>query len=147
MKNRLAFLHVVNTIHFIDEYYFNFPEWATEHFGTTSKSYYLVSHALILALMLFLFVFLIKDKKNAVFYMLTAQVIFFTNGLFHIVTTFLWAEYSPGLLSQLVILPMSLYIFYILKRMDTLSWSTYRLAFIEGSCISILIISSLFLHI
>lgn len=83
----------------ITEEWFWFPEWATRHFGTTSPRFFAVSHVPIVALAFWV---TIRATRAHASKLSTAAVWFIIaalsfNGAFHLITTFMFSEYSPGL--------------------------------------------------
>ncbi|MEK7544911.1 MAG: HXXEE domain-containing protein [Patescibacteria group bacterium] len=144
--NKLIAIQFLNFSHFIDEYFFGFPEWATRHFGTTSKNYYLLSHAMIILFIGVMMWGIKKGSKTAIFLALAVQTVFFTNGIFHIITTFLFSEYSPGLLSQLIIFPASIITYKMVRESKVLSVREVAHSLVLGTTISVLIILSLWLN-
>ncbi|MGI8775660.1 MAG: HXXEE domain-containing protein [Actinomycetota bacterium] len=95
-------LHVVNirkcaapgifAIHAADEYLSGFPEWATRHFGTTSRRFYATSHVLLVA-----GVTLAAHQHDKHPELLGAVASgFVANGLFHLRATRRFGEPSPG---------------------------------------------------
>lgn len=145
--NKLILIQLLNFSHFIDEYFFGFPEWATRHFGTTSKNYYLLSHAFIILIIGVIMWGIKKGSKTAIFLALGVQTVFFTNGIFHIITTFLFSEYSPGLLSQVIIFPSSIIIYRMVRDSKVLSGKEVAHSLVLGTIGSVLIILSLWLNI
>lgn len=144
--NRLILIQFLNFSHFIDEYFFGFPEWATRNFGTTSKNYYLLSHAFIILCVGVIMWSIKKGSKAAIFLALVVQTVFFTNGIFHIITTLLFSEYSPGLLSQVIIFPVSIITYKMVRESKVLSGKEVAHSLVLGTTISVLIILSLWLN-
>lgn len=145
--NKLAFIQFLNLSHLIDEYVFDFPRWSTEHFGTMSKSYYLFSHAIIVFIIGLIIWGIKKGSKVAIFLALSAQTVFFTNGIFHIITSLLWSQHSPGLISQIIILPASIIAYKMIHDSRVLSQKQIIYSLILGTVVSVLIILSLYLNI
>ena len=145
--NKLIFIQFLNFTHFIDEYFFGFPQWATKHFGTTSKNYYLFSHALLIFFIAMIMWSIKKASKKAILLALGVQMIFFTNGLFHIATNLLFYEYSPGLLSQLIIIPASFITYKMVRDSKIVSKKEMSYCLVFGTIASVLIILSLYLNI
>lgn len=137
---------LLNSIHFIDEYFFAFTDWATRHFGRTSELYYLSTHLLIFIFLIWVIVLLQKRKDIGILLAWLVQVIFFTNGLFHIFTTFLWMEYSPGLFSQLIIIPNFFLMRKMLRSEEQYTRKKMLCIYLFASLISVCIIGSLYIE-
>ena len=144
--NKLILLQLLNFSHFFDEYFFGFPEWATKHFGTTGKNYYLLSHLPLVLIIGVIMWGMHKGSRVALFFALGVQTIFFTNGIFHIITTILWYEYSPGLMTQVIILPSFFITLKLILDSKVLSKKQVAHSLIIGTTVSILLILSLFLN-
>ncbi|UJR83220.1 HXXEE domain-containing protein [Sandaracinus amylolyticus] len=75
-----------------------FPEWATRHFGATSMPWFVYSHIpLITAVLVVSSRASRSPAKMWAFLAVTLQLTLFANGIFHLATTILFDEYSPGL--------------------------------------------------
>jgi len=144
---KLILLQSIQIVHCIEEYFFGFSNWATNHFGTTTQNWYILSHIFIFIIFGIMSFYVYKAYEASVFFVLIAQVILFTNGLFHIVTTIIWREYSPGIISQIIVIPISCIIFRMIRNSNILNFKKFLVSIIIGCIISILIIASLYLNI
>jgi hypothetical protein len=135
----LAILHV------IEEYFLGFSGWATRHFGTTSQDWYVLSHVVLFIIIGIIAFYTYKGFKSGLFWALALQVIIFTNGLFHIFTTVLWKEYSPGVIAQIVVIPITYIVFRMIHQSGALSKKEILYSTITGCIISALIILSLYI--
>lgn len=138
------FIPIELIIHIIEELP-RFPAWASKYFGKTTLDWYLISHAVIYPAVLLVAYQANKGEYIWIFIAVATQTAIFTNGLFHLVTTFVFKEYSPGLISSiLVTIPFSAIFYKDLLVNQTLSLSTISHAILTGSAISFLIIVSLY---
>lgn len=140
------FIPVEFLVHVLEEYPL-FPVWATKHFGTTTRDWYILTHAILLLLVIFV-TFLSIDKNHlGIFLAVSTQTIIFTNGLFHVFTTYLFKEYSPGVISSILITFPYSYIFYQEVLYNSfLTQPVFIVSIILGMAISLSIIGSLFLN-
>src|SRR5690242_1359455 len=102
----LAFL-----VHVAEEWP-RFPAWATRHFGATSRPFYLYSHVVLIAVGTLVCQRAAAQGPGGPWAMLATamQHTLLTNGLFHLATTVLFREYSPGVVTgTLLFLPLSAY--------------------------------------
>ena len=78
-----------------------FPDWATRHFGTTSKRFYLASHVVLVAAVTASVVLQVRrpQARSANLALGAIASSFVMNGFFHLETTARFGEPSPGLLS------------------------------------------------
>ena len=86
--------------HVIEEYP-GFPAWATRHFGVTSRAWYVYSHVVLVAGMAALGWLAEGAAPNSVGLLLVVaiQVSLAGNAIFHLATTALFREYSPGVVT------------------------------------------------
>lgn len=144
---KILVLQALITLHFVEELYFGFPGWATRHFGSTSLGWYLVSHAFLIVCWGIVAYWHTQKKLWALMAIFAVQTIVFTNGFFHLTTWLLFDEYSPGVVSQIVLLPCSLLVFSIYWRYRILAIRNIISSIIIGTLTSGLIIISLMLQI
>lgn len=90
-----------------------FPRWATAHFGTTTTRFYLASHCVLVPLV-------VAsgargsgrpEDSGAAFLATSVAAALGSNAVFHIGTTALFRQYSPGLVTAVsAMLPASTYV-------------------------------------
>lgn len=87
------------TFHAVDEYFGGFPEWATRHFGTTSRRFYVVSHVLLVAAVSVSSMMQVRRPQRRATNLVLGAIVsgFVMNGIFHIETSLRFEEPSPGL--------------------------------------------------
>ena len=91
----------------------NFPEWATRHFGTTSPTYFVLSHVPLFAAVLYIVYRASRSVVEPVWIwlLIAVQAALATNGVFHLLATLWFREYSPGVVtSVLVYAPVTAYL-------------------------------------
>lgn len=84
---------------------FGFPEWAVRHFGPiTTRKFYFLSHVpmFVAVPIVSLGAALFPGVDAFLFLWVVALIVVFTNGIFHLGTTFLFKEYSPGVVTSLI---------------------------------------------
>ena len=60
-------------------------------------------------------------------------MLFFSNALFHLITTFVFGEYSPGTASGAVlVLPLSLLLWWIVRREPGVTKGSFTTALVAG---------------
>jgi len=139
---------VVFLLHVAEEYP-RFPEWATRHFGATSRPYFVYSHIPLVASIVTISFLASRGPvgSTAAFLATGAQCVLVTNALFHIATTVLFREYSPGVVTAAVLfLPSSAYLFQRTLREDLLDARAFAWAAGIGTVMGALVIASLWLH-
>lgn len=90
-------------IHIAEEWR-GFPAWATRHFGATSRASFVYSHiVLVAATVAICWVAQQEPSRTWTIWAVAAQWGFFTNAIFHVVTWRLFKEYSPGVITALLL--------------------------------------------
>ena len=126
----------------------NFPQWATRHFGTTSLNYFVLSHIPLLAAV----VSIVHQASRSVvdgvwvWLLIAVQSALAANGLFHVLATLWFREYSPGVVtSVLLYAPVTAYLLpRAARQLGPLPTAT---ACGTGLCVSTLLIGSLWLDV
>jgi hypothetical protein len=132
----------------VAEEYPRFPEWATRHFGATSRAWYVYTH-IPLVVMLIATSWLAQrtDARLWLILVLSAQFALATNAVFHVATTLLFKEYSPGLVTAIACaLPATAYLLHRMLRDELLTSADVRVAATIGIVVSMSAIASLWLQ-
>jgi hypothetical protein len=125
-----------------------FPAWATRHFGVTTRAYYVYSHIPLIVAIVAISVGAVYAPAGSfwIFLSAVAQVILFTNGVFHLATTVLFREYSPGVVTGTVLFFPATYMFMQRTIADALLTPTSLVAAaVLGAILGAAIIGSLWL--
>ena len=136
-------------LHMLEEYP-RFPAWATRHFGATSKAWYVYSHIVLVTLVLYICWWADRSAPQSWGRILgTALMITLAfNGGFHIVTTLLFREYSPGVVTgTLLFLPAAGYLLFITFHDSVLTTAQIGSAIAIGTAVQAAVIASLYLHL
>ncbi len=144
---QIALLQLLILTHVVEEYYFDFPVWATRHFGSTTNAWYIVSHLVISVPYMAILFTTFKGWKWGVFFAVVLQGLIFFNGLFHISTYLLWGEYSPGVISQLVIIPLTFIVYNLVLRHKLLTLKETTIGTLVGFLGCALVVASLLLDV
>jgi len=126
-----------------------FANWVSEHFSSYSTELFVYTHIAIW-LLIFLISFKASLLQSHVAWAILAvatQIQFGVNALFHITTTILFNEYSPGLLTAATL--GLIFSYYVIRRViseELLTKQQLSLAAIVGITIACLAIATLFLH-
>jgi hypothetical protein len=132
----------------VAEEYPRFPEWATRHFGATSRPWYVYSHIPLIAAAVGASFLASGAPEGTLFPFLatTIQWVLATNAVFHVATTFIFREYSPGVVSAvLLFLPGTAYFFERTVREALLTVPQVALAIAIGTAVGIAVVASLWL--
>lgn len=133
--------------HMIEEYP-RFPAWASRHFGATSKAWYIYSHILLVALIMGAAWWAQTSPPRSLAPLLVAAIMFSLagNALFHIVTTVLFREYSPGVVTgSLLFLPAAAWYFDQVQQTENLTASQTIDAVWIGLVVQAAVVASLWL--
>jgi hypothetical protein len=146
--NAMYALPLATFLPHVAEEWARFPEWATRHFGVTSRAYYVYSHVLLVAANGTISGLAATGVRGSTWAVLAtgAQVVLLTNALFHLVTTILFREYSPGVVTgTLLFLPASAYFLARTTGEELLSTAQLEVAIAMGIAAGTLVIASLWL--
>lgn len=151
-KNRAAIFWLpfaLFLIHSVEEIAFGFPEWATAHFGSTTRFYFL-QHHIPLFIVAFASSYLAAKQHGSVFWrVLTTvwQIQSAVNGLFHVITTIAFREYSPGAVTGLLLfLPLTYYFVTVVWKERFLTDNQFRISFTAGLIVAMATIASLWIE-
>lgn len=138
-------LFVALIFHVLEEWP-RFPTWATDHFGTTSPRFYVVSHIPIFVIVAWATwrASAWRPSNSALWIFAFLLAGFGTNGLFHLFSSVVLGVLAPGVFTAcLVLLPICL---YVLQRVAVLlGRSATRRAAVAGGFVSLLVAASLWL--
>lgn len=145
MKTLLFLITPLIFLIHIGEEWRSFPRWATRHFGTTSRAWYVYSHIfLVSATIGICWMATFSPNRAWTIWAVAAQWGFFTNAIFHVVTWRMFREYSPGLITALVLfIPATIWQFLTI----TLDPTGFALAIVLGSVMNGLVVASLWLDL
>lgn len=132
----------------VAEEWSEFPAWATRHFGATSRAYYVYSHVALIAAEVFICRRAASGAADSTWPLLATavQVVLATNALFHLTTTFLFREYSPGVVTgTLLFLPATGFLIGRTLRDRLLSTSELGVATALGVVVGAAVVASLWL--
>lgn len=130
----------------IAEEYPRFCDWATRHFGTTSRAWYVYSHIPLFGICALASFMATSASPGSPWLVLVATiaVVQVSNAVFHVVTTLLFREYSPGLVTAcLAFLPAAWIV--LQHAVGALAPAQVQLATGLGALLGLLIVASLWL--
>ena len=146
MKNPFLLLALFYLVHVAEELLFNFPAWATLHFGRTTQNFYLLSHIPITIAVLCISWLAYRSKKHHFLGVGVASILL-VNGVLHAISAFIFQGYSPGLLTGVLLFTTGpILVFRYCLKTNSLSHRQIRIAFFIGMIISLFIGASLFLE-
>ena len=134
--------------HMLEEYPW-FPAWATRHFGATSRAWYVYSHFVLVAVALPTCLWAESAAPQTWWPVLgTALMITLAvNGAFHVITTCLFREYSPGVVTGvLLFFPVTGHMLFQTIRESLLTTTQVGTAVVIGVAVQIAVIASLYLR-
>jgi hypothetical protein len=127
----------------------SFPAWATRHFGTTTTSFYIVSHIPLVAAVLYLVRRASAPSTTTIWIWLIVSVqwALVMNGLFHAITTLLFQEYAPGVATGVgLYFPFTAYLLRRVLAEHYLTGGQIIASCMVGTVVSALFVASLWLH-
>lgn len=134
--------------HMLEEFP-RFPAWATRHFGATSRAWYVYSHVVLVALIVGV-AWSTETSRPGSWGALMAVGVMWSlacNGGFHLVTTILFRQYSPGVVTGTVLFfPATAYLLWQVIAGGMLSASQVALSILIGTAVQVGVIASLWLE-
>jgi len=121
--------------HFVDEWVFGLPAWCTRHFEPLPDSFWIPMMTVVTVPMILLGWMASRPSAGSGVRLVCAgvQMLFFSNALFHLITTFVFGEYSPGTASGAVlVLPLSLLLWWIVRREPGVTKGSFTTALVAG---------------
>ena len=132
--------------HFLDEWFFGFPEWATRHFGVLPEDFWLKGMVVLTALVGLVSWGASRERAHAGWLLIVAglQMVFLSNGLFHGILSAWYGEYSPGTATGLLLyLPLSGPVWKAVLRDPRVSRRGFVVALAVGFLVHALVLASL----
>ena len=128
----------------IAEEWRRYPDWATRHFGATSRAWFVYSHIFLVASTIGIcWTATVNPSRISTIWAVAVQWVFFTNAVFHLTTWRLFREYSPGVFTALIFfVPATLWLFATVQ----LDSAGFLLAIALGSVVGGLAVASLWLN-
>lgn len=121
--------------HFADEWMFGLPAWCTRHFEPLPDSFWVPAMTILTVPMILLGGTASRSSAGPGLRLACAgvQMLFFSNAVFHVVTTFVFAEYSPGAATAvLLFLPLSPIVWRAVLREPGVTKSSFTTALVGG---------------
>jgi hypothetical protein len=145
MLAAIRWLPTVTFLVHVAEEYPRFPAWATRHFGATSRAWFVYSHVPLVASLLAISSGALGEDATA-WLLVAAQWVLFTNALFHAVTTALFHEYSPGVVTGVALFPAgTLLVLRHVHRAEALAPLGFASAIAAGTVAGAAVVASLWL--
>ena len=118
---------------------FGFPQWVSKNFTITfTTSQFRRNNLLFFAISIFIALIVYKLPRKFMVFIFLSWVagLFFHNALFHIGTTVYFQNYSPGLISSIIIyVPLSLIYYKLVSSEGVLTKFEIIFSFILGGII------------
>jgi len=86
-------------------------------------------------------------RRWGIFLAIALQSLIFLNGLFHLTTFIIWGEYSPGVISQVVIIPLTYIVYYLVFKHKLLTSKETTIGSLVGFLGCALVVASLLLDV
>ena len=121
--------------HFADVWMFGFPAWSTRHFEPLPGSFWVTMMTVVTVPMILLGWTASRPSAGSGIRLFCAavQMLFFSNAFFHLITTFVLGEYSPGTATGvLLIVPLSPLVWRVVLREPEVTRSSLTTALVAG---------------
>jgi uncharacterized protein with HXXEE motif len=137
---------VLLLLHIAEERAFGFPAWATAHFGTTTPGFYALSHIPLVAAAAHVARQATRHDASAGWLAasIMVQAALAANGIFHIASTLLFRQYSPGLITSVgLYVPFTIYFLRRASRDRRIRPAHIVMACAVGASVAVLLTASL----
>ncbi len=121
--------------HFADEWMFGFPAWSTRHFEPLPGPFWIIMMTLLTVPMIMLGWAASRPSAGSGIRLFCAgvQMLFFSNAFFHLITTYVFGEYTPGTATGVVLfVPVSLLLWRVVLREPGVTKSSFTTALVAG---------------
>ena len=121
-------------VHYADERMFEFPVWCTRHFEPLPESFWIPMMTVVSVPMILIGWAASRPPAGSGIRLLCAglQMMFFANASFHLITTFVFGEYSPGTGSGVLFLILSPLLWRVVSREPEVTRSSLATALTAG---------------
>lgn len=126
-----------------------FPAWASRHFGYTSLAWYVYSHIVLVIISISVAAWAAAPGSTewSTLWNMALMATLVLNAAFHLVTTILFKEYSPGVITGLLcLMPAGFYMFLRAWQTALLTENQLLTAAGLGTAIQVLVLASLWLN-
>lgn len=125
-----------------------FPAWATRRFGATSNAWYAYSHVVLVAAAIAICLWADGAPAESVARVASTALMLTMawNGVFHVVATILFREYSPGVVTSVALFfPATAYVLRETVTQALLTPAQIGIAIGVGALVQVAVIASLYL--
>ena len=132
--------------HFADEWIFGLPAWVTRHFEPLPAPFWITMMTVVTVPMIMLGWAASRTAAGSRTRLVCAgvQMLFFSNAFFHLITTCVFGEYSPGTASGVVLfVPLSLVVWRVVLREPKVATSSFVTALAVGFGVHSLVLLNL----
>jgi len=147
---RIFVLCLIYGFHMVEEFTFGFVEWADRYFGKFDWTQNLIGNFIFFVLLAFGCYLYYKNPRKYLWAGMAGSMWVLSNAFIHISATLLGNEYSPGLVTAIVLyIPGGLYFIIQWGKQGVLTWKVLALSFVVGAMILMLIptfIRAILLH-
>jgi uncharacterized membrane protein len=141
---------ILYALHMVEEFNFGFVEWANRYFGSFDWTQNLIGNAIFFICLAFGCYLYYKDSTKYLWVGMSAAMWVLSNSFIHISSTILGGEYSPGLVTAIVLyLPFGFYFLVKWANIGLLTLKNLMLSFAVGGMIFMLLptfIRAILLH-
>ena len=137
---KIFVLCFVYGLHMVEEFTLGFVEWADRYFGEFDWTQNLIGNFIFFVFLAFGCYLYYKNPEKNLWAGMSGCMWVLSNAFIHVSATLLGNEYSPGLVTAIVLyIPSGLYFLVQWGRMKVLTWRNLALSFVVGAMIFMLI--------
>lgn len=136
----IYFLCLIYSIHMVEEFSLGFVEWADKYFGYFNWTQNLIGNTIFMILLIAACYIYVKNPKKNQWIGMAGVMWVLTNAFIHLSATILGKEYSPGLITALVLyIPVGVGFLIMWKKNRLLNAKNILLSFLVGGFIVMLL--------
>jgi uncharacterized membrane protein len=137
---RIFLLCFIYGLHMAEEFTLNFVEWADRYFGKFDWTQNLIGNFMFFVVLSFGCYLYYKNPGKYLWAGMAGCMWVLSNSFLHISATLLGHEYSPGLVTAILLyIPAGLYFMIQWANQGVLTWKNLTLSFVVGGMIFMLI--------
>jgi hypothetical protein len=120
-------------LHIVEEFTLGFVEWANEYLGSFDWTQNIIGNAIFFICLFVACCLYYKDSVKYLWVGMSAAMWVLTNSFIHISSTVLGGEYSPGVITAMVLyIPGGIYFLRKWGKKGLLNWKNVSLSFLVG---------------
>ena len=138
--NSIFILCIVYALHMVEEFTLGFVEWANRYFGAFNWTQNLIGNTVYMTLLVFACYFYKKNPVKNLWLGMAGSMWVLTNVFIHLSATILGKEYSPGVVTAIILyIPVGVVFLIMWGKKGLLNAKNLMLSFLVGGFLIMLL--------